>query len=118
MSQNRDSQRFIKQKRDRPVSQKILNEINTNAEANLFLNGSNKKKMSLCHKKSKKSFDDSSICKICERDDGDLICKNCGHMWKGRQRIKCSTHTNTLFLMDFVFCPKCQTDDIKELEME
>ncbi|RNA45068.1 hypothetical protein BpHYR1_034428 [Brachionus plicatilis] len=71
----------------------------------------------LSNKKEFYSLIEDGECKVCDRNDSCILCKNCGHDWNGRKRIKCSFHRDTLFLMDFEFCPKCFSSDIKELAL-
>ncbi|KAJ7371790.1 hypothetical protein OS493_023130 [Desmophyllum pertusum] len=44
----------------------------------------------------------------CNRSPETITCNGCGRSFVGRKRISCRKHTNTIHLMDFMFCVFCK----------
>jgi hypothetical protein len=58
--------------------------------------------------------EDEEECKVCNRPTMSILCKACGHTFRGRVRIKCNAHPGLVHLMDTEVCPKCGGLDMKE----
>ncbi|GFS00492.1 hypothetical protein ElyMa_004556500 [Elysia marginata] len=59
-------------------------------------------------------IEDFEMCS-CNRSPRMIFCKACGETAKGRMRQKCKAHPNQIFLMDISCCPKCQSENLKEI---
>lgn len=58
---------------------------------------------------------DVALC-ICNRPLQDILCRSCGYIFVGRQRKRCSVHSNEIQLMDSAVCPKCRTNSLMEIK--
>jgi len=84
-------------------------------------------------------FDDlDDSCEVCDRSDGSLMCRSCGHLCavisfliknlkiiklivfneKGRKKLKCPNHPSVTWLYDKECCDKCHSTDINEIRMQ
>lgn len=102
------------------VDQNNNNETNYNVFNQYKLKNNPKNSQIFQKKKSWNTFqtnddDDDDTCSICDRSDKHVLCKICGHSWKGRRRIKCEKHPSTVMLMDSANCPQCHSVELKEV---
>lgn len=55
---------------------------------------------------------------ICDRNDTQIMCQNCGMMFRGRVKTPCPIHPTVTYLLDKVECAKadCRSRNIVELK--
>jgi len=108
-----------------PVATKtqVIDQNNNKTDYNIFNKYKLNKSPTIQKIQKKKSWntfqsnddDDDDSCPICDRSDKHVLCKICGHSWKGRRRIRCEKHPSTVMLMDSNNCPQCHSTELKEV---
>ncbi|KAF2359694.1 hypothetical protein FHG87_009541 [Trinorchestia longiramus] len=46
---------------------------------------------------------------VCDREPKLIHCRFCGPVGYGRMKIVCTRHPKSIYLMDFVACPRCRS---------
>lgn len=62
--------------------------------------------------------EDPESCHFCSRPPGVVLCRSCGHTFRGRARSACPSHATVIHLMDVEACTLCRSFKLREVAVK